>query len=176
MPSGDVDFDPGFRLQHAPELLPNGNMLLHDNGQFRTGTRALELAFDDLERPTSADVVWQWYAPQYSQIVGDADRLQNGNVLVTSGAKFTLFPSEARIYEVTQAGEVLWQYALPTAFMIYRVERVPELHHRSPGKSFAAVVRALLPDRVPQCRAQRSLEHLAAFAPKRPIQWPLEIG
>jgi hypothetical protein len=143
MPSGDVDFDPGFRLQHAPQILPNGNMLLHDNGQFASGTRALELAFDDPEQPTSASIAWQWYAPSYSQIIGDADLLPNGNVLVTSGAKFTLFPSEARIYEVSPAGDELWRYALPGAFMIYRAERVSELHHRSPVQEFAAWLRTV---------------------------------
>jgi hypothetical protein len=143
MPSGDVDFDPGFRLQHAPQILPNGNMLLHDNGQFASGTRALELAFDDPEQPTSASIAWQWYAPSYSQIIGDADLLPNGNVLFTSGARFTLFPSEARIYEVSPAGDELWRYALPTAFMIYRAERVPSLHTTSPGKGLAAMLSAL---------------------------------
>jgi hypothetical protein len=143
MPSGDVDFDPGFRLQHAPEILPNGNMLLHDNGHFRTGTRALELAFDDPQQPSSAEVVWQWRTLQYSQIIGDADLLSNGNILVTSGSRFTLFPSQPRIYEVTRAGEILWQYALPDAFMIYRAERVPALHQQSLGKKFAAIFKAL---------------------------------
>ena len=36
MPSGDTTFGDGlFHHQHAPEMLPNGNMLIFDNGNDR---------------------------------------------------------------------------------------------------------------------------------------------
>ncbi|MFO0874586.1 MAG: aryl-sulfate sulfotransferase [Phycisphaerales bacterium] len=84
MPSGDVDFgDNLFSFQHAPEMLPNGHMMLFDNGNRRdhivqtpeTGvSKAIELAFTG-DPPTSASIVWEWTVPDYNFAVGDADRL-----------------------------------------------------------------------------------------------------
>jgi len=95
--------------QHAPVALDNGNILAFDNGNFRTGkhvafSRVLEID------PASNEVVWQ-YADElvnafYTAYMGSAQRLPNGNTHVTESAT-------GRLFEVTPAGEVVWEYVIP---------------------------------------------------------------
>ncbi len=133
MPSGDVDFgDDLFSFQHAPELQPNGNMLLFDNGGRRdhivqtneTGvSKAVELAFTG-DPPTTASIAWEFTLPEYAPFVGDADRLPGGNTLLVSGpANF--------IFEVSTNGLPVWALNIEDGgfpeYLIYRAERIPEL-------------------------------------------------
>jgi hypothetical protein len=132
MPSGDVDFgDNLFSFQHAPQLLPNGNMMLFDNGNRRdhivqtneTGvSKAIELQFTG-DPPTFAEIVWEWTLPEYNSALGDADRLPGGNTLVTAGISGAL-------YEVAPDTTVLWSLEVEGVFpqfLIYRADRVPSL-------------------------------------------------
>jgi len=142
MPSGDVDFGDGlFFQQHAPEIQPNGNLLLHDNGNLANPvTRAIELEFDDPRNPTSATIAWEWTSPLFSNAIGDADRLPGGNTLVASGLRV-----DARLYEVTPDGRIVWELAaLDDAFFFYRAEQIEELHTRTPAEAFRAHVSAAL--------------------------------
>jgi hypothetical protein len=138
MPSGDADFgDNLFSFQHAPELLPNGNMVLFDNGNRRdhidqtsqTGvSKAIELQFTGTP-PTGASIVWEWTVPTFNGAVGDADRLPGGNTLVTAGRS-------AKLYEVDAAGSEVWRLELPSGvptYSIYRAERIPALIVDVPG-------------------------------------------
>jgi arylsulfate sulfotransferase len=91
------------RYQHAPELQEDGSILFYDNGNNRAGTgeggvppwsRATVYEVDD----TSGDPA-EWSATQrwehlteedpgevlFAGFLGDADRLANGNVLITHG-------------------------------------------------------------------------------------------
>ena len=95
--------------QHAPVALENGNILAFDNGNFRTGkhvafSRVLEI------NPTTHEVVWS-YADElvnafYTAYMGSAQRLPNGNTHITES-------STGRLFEVTPAGEVVWEYIIP---------------------------------------------------------------
>ena len=87
----DFDFPWG---QHAPEILPNGNLLVFDNGARReTGeekeySRAVEYQIDEDKKTVTQ--VWQYGKERgddfFSLIVGDVDYLpQTKNILVTSG-------------------------------------------------------------------------------------------
>ncbi len=137
-PSGEVvwklgrqdDFvweDPEDRFwqQHAPEFLPQGNrILLFDNGLagVREYGRALELEFD--EQAMRVKKVWE-YVPEpkiFTPIWGDADRLPNGNTLVTFGARSKTEPSH--LIEVTPEGQEAWHLVLPLKQGVYRTERV----------------------------------------------------
>ncbi len=134
MPSGDVDFgDNLFSYQHAPELLPNGNMVLYDNGDRRdqvdqtteTGvTKAIELSFTGTP-PSSATIAWQYTLPGYTPALGDADRQPGGNTLVAAGW-------EGKVIEVDASGTMVWQLEVP-GVRIYRAERIPELILDVPG-------------------------------------------
>jgi hypothetical protein len=138
MPSGDTDFGDGlFYRQHAPEMLPGGNMLIFDNGNDRTPrqSRAVEVAFDDPDNPTAVTEAWSYWLTDetgfrlFSALGGDADRLPNGNTLIMATAQLTLF-------EVDAAGRLLWKAEPAVAGQPatgYRADRLPALIFDAPG-------------------------------------------
>lgn len=140
MPSGDVTVGNDlFSYQHSPQLLPNGNLVLFDNGNRRGGQPAgnsngqtfaieIELSGSPLE---DAEIVWSWETPVYCPSTGDADRLENGNTLVTS-------TQLSAVYEVDQAGDMAWQLDMLATEACaglrpgYRATRVANLYLESP--------------------------------------------
>ncbi len=81
--------------QHDPEMLPNGNILLANHGRPH---RAAELD------TKTGKIVWQ--SPGFEMEatpVRDANRLPNGNTLITGSTK---------IAEVTAEGKIVWQLTL----------------------------------------------------------------
>jgi hypothetical protein len=95
--------------QHAPVALANGNILAFDNGNFRDGqhvafSRVLEID------PRSNAIVWSYQDELvnafYTAYMGSAQRLANGNTHVTESAT-------GRLFEVTRAGDVVWEYIIP---------------------------------------------------------------
>jgi arylsulfate sulfotransferase len=87
----DFDFPWG---QHAPELLPNGNIILFDNGylrNFKFGvnySRAVEYKINEQTR--TAEQIWQYGKERgkdfFSMLISDVDYLYNSkNILITSG-------------------------------------------------------------------------------------------
>ena len=138
--------------QHHAHMIPRGlpgegNILVYDNGGWagygapnpaapmgvknatRDWSRILE--FD----PTTLKLVWS-YTPHdagfvepldanrfYSPFISSAQRLPNGNTLITEG-------SDGRIFEVTPEHEVVWEFINPhmdnrNMNMVYRAYRVP---------------------------------------------------
>ena len=105
---GEAKTADDFWGQHDPRLLPNGNILLFDNGLWRpTGhswSRVIEF-----ERG-SGKIVWEYKdSPPinfYSSYISGVDLCPNGNVLVTEGQK-------GRLFQVTRSGEVVWDYINP---------------------------------------------------------------
>ena len=94
-PGSDYDFpnpDDRFHVQHHATELPNGNILLFDNGLARGNggpggySRALELRLDHERR--SAVKVWEHRPRIYSRVVSSATRLRNGNTLISFGSRF----------------------------------------------------------------------------------------
>jgi arylsulfate sulfotransferase len=80
--------------QHAPNFMPNGNLLLFDNGVFRNFennahySRAVEYNINEKEKTVKQ--IWQYGKERrlefFSTIVSDVDYLQKSdNVLITSG-------------------------------------------------------------------------------------------
>jgi hypothetical protein len=94
--------------QHDPDILPNGNILLFDNyGHFeKPEGRSRVIEFD----PQTMEIVWQYAGtadrPFESLIRASQERLANGNTLITES-------SGGRIFEVTPAGEIVWQFVNP---------------------------------------------------------------
>jgi hypothetical protein len=101
-------------------MLENGNLLLFDNGNGRPAaeggqyTRALELALD--WRTMTAAKVWEYRHQvgasggvpvyKYSDRVGAAQRLENGNTIVWFGADInptTLAPKNPQTYTLVEA-------------------------------------------------------------------------
>ena len=88
---GDFAFeaDPlgGFSLQHAIRELPNGNLLLFDNGNGHHPPQSRAVVYRlDLDRRV-ATLAWQ-FNPEphlFGRAMGFTQRLPNGNTLITYG-------------------------------------------------------------------------------------------
>jgi len=132
-----------------PKGLPGeGNILVFDNGGWAgygapnpgspTGRRN---ALRDYSRvlefnPVTLEVIWQYPAREggfgmpivgskfYSPLMSSAQRLPNGNTLITEG-------NNGRIFEVTAESQTVWEYINPyygkkrNQNMVYRAYRVP---------------------------------------------------
>ncbi len=89
--------------QHTPRLLSTGHILLFDNGQAPTRrySRVLEI------NPASGEIVWQYTGTPaesfFSEHMGSAQRLPNGNTLIASS-------DQGWVFEVTADGETVWEW------------------------------------------------------------------
>jgi len=141
--TGDMTYLPSnsarFNDSHDPEIHDDGTILLYDNegwtghtgGQMNGSyhTQVVEYTLDEAAK--RATLTWQfpgtftvdsWYKQTWATpIWGDANRLANGNVLVTAGNKSN--PS-TRLFEVTRAGEVVWALEWPANIGSYRASRI----------------------------------------------------
>lgn len=95
--------------QHTPIEMEGGSILVFDNGNLRTGftspsSRALEF------EPRTGKVVWSYGdsfpAAFFSPYMGSCQRLWNGNTFICESAF-------GRLFEVTPAGAVVWEYVIP---------------------------------------------------------------
>jgi len=100
---------PPLSGQHAPRLLPNGNVLLFDNGSHRLDntfpfSRVLEI------NPATKEIVWKYQEKRVSDFfsprLSNAQRLPNGNTLINEG-------HFGRFFEVTPEGSTVWEYINP---------------------------------------------------------------
>jgi hypothetical protein len=91
--------------QHHSTLLENGNILLFDNGPSRGFSRVIEV------NPLSKKIEWEFKAhpPEnfFSATRGASQGLPNGNTLITES-------NIGRVFEVTRAGELVWEFYTPT--------------------------------------------------------------
>jgi len=89
---------------HDPSLLPDGHILVFDNGTRRKYSRVLEID------PATGSIAWEYRAgaaaPFYSNWGGAAQRLPNGNTLVTES-------DDGRVFEVSRGGEIVWSFMNP---------------------------------------------------------------
>lgn len=93
--------------QHDPSILPNGEILLFDNfGGLRPYNSARVLQFD----PRTSITTWSYAGspdrPFHSAIRSNAQRLPNGNTLVTES-------DGGRLFEITSSGEIVWEFVIP---------------------------------------------------------------
>ncbi len=136
---GDFAMDPAdyFLRQHAPEIQPDGTILLLDNGlgqhespldgvAAREFTRVLqfELSFHTDGTPDRADVIWEYTDENvFALNRSEADRMPGGNTLIHY---CWVQPDEHLILrEVTPAGETVWNVSTPPDIASYRSERIP---------------------------------------------------
>jgi len=136
--TGGTDFGHGlFYLQHAPQILSNGNMVVYDNGVLHNPkhTRAIELEFspDHLD-PTSASIVWEYDLVDdddnllYCSAWGSAVRTAGNHTLITGGLYNEL-------YEVDENEELVWKMKIHEIADVgfYRAEHIYSLIHDHPG-------------------------------------------
>jgi hypothetical protein len=140
--------------QHHAHIIPRGlpgegNLLVFDNGGWAGygapnpgAPHGLKTAQRDYSRvleinPTTLEIEWQ-YTPKeaglavpldaarfYSPFISSAQRLPNGNTLITEG-------SDGRIFEVTREHQTVWEYISPywrkaplNLNLVYRAYRYP---------------------------------------------------
>jgi len=77
--------------QHDPEILSNGNILMVNHF---TNHKAIELD------PNTSEIIWEYEMPEKTKPVRDANRLPNGNTLITGSTA---------IVEVTSDKEIVWR-------------------------------------------------------------------
>ncbi len=86
---------------HQPMSLPNGHILIFDNGRKRGWSRVIEID------PVKKEIVWEYHSDPkgafYSPILSGAERLANGDIFVCDG-------THARIFEITPRGEIVWDF------------------------------------------------------------------
>ncbi len=155
---GDIEGDfelvgeGGFAYHHhAPEYQDGGSLLVYDNGNTRPPetagdppfSRAVEFTINEDDMEITQAWEYRGETPFFTPAVGDADRLDNGNVLIVAGslsndptnpfgvATFT------RISEVTYAtpAEVVMELTIEDppeepdfGTLTYRAERIPSLY------------------------------------------------
>lgn len=128
--------------QHAATWLENGHVLIFDNGCHRRGMPSFSRVVE--VDPETSKIVWSYHGHVilafFSFMVSGADRLENGNTLVTEGAS-------GRLFEVTPDRDVVWEYVSPFTMMDPRFGPTPAVFraHRYPKESFAG--RDLAPGR-----------------------------
>jgi len=113
--TGDIIWQlghPPLAQQHDPRPLPNGNILIFENGTHRADHPATFSRVIEVDPATNA-IVWE-YADQslfefFSPYISGAQRLDNGNTLICEGC-------HGRIFEVTRDCEVVWEYVSPHFF------------------------------------------------------------
>jgi hypothetical protein len=110
--SGDIIWRlgaPNVAQQHDPTYLPNGNILIFDNGAHRLNvslpfSRVIEV------NPETSEIVWRYSDPAplnfFSPFISGAQRLPNGNTFVTEG-------NFGRLFELTPEKEIVWEYINP---------------------------------------------------------------
>ncbi|MCY4192699.1 MAG: aryl-sulfate sulfotransferase [bacterium] len=105
-----------------PSGLPGaGNILVYNNGHEHPGFMRNYASVDELAFPSSGHaylragdgfmlptLVWTHRLAERTWILSNAQRLPNGNTLITEGF-------QARISEVTENGSVVWHYISPLA-------------------------------------------------------------
>jgi len=131
--------------QHNPHFVPSGlagtgHVLVFDNGYVDGNTNPFRISSRPYSRvleinPLDNSTAWEYTAENsnrpiwtfFSHYISGAQRQPNGNTLICEG-------SNGRIFEVTPAGEIVWEYVNPfpnlTAKIpnstIFRAAKVPE--------------------------------------------------
>ncbi|MEM7532789.1 MAG: aryl-sulfate sulfotransferase [Chloroflexota bacterium] len=110
-----------FSQQHDPQRVPNGNLLIFDNGTGAASySRAIEYELD--ETNMVATLVWEYRntPDTYGFIMGNAQRLPNGNTLIGWGASV-----QPAVTEVARDGTKVFELSLPKTMRNYRAFRFP---------------------------------------------------
>ncbi|HEY4333314.1 MAG TPA: aryl-sulfate sulfotransferase, partial [Ilumatobacteraceae bacterium] len=156
-PNGTIPLtgDPAFH-QHAPELEADGSIMLYDNGNFRPGTtvgggtaapysRAVHYDIDDSSANPAdwkATQVWDDRftnpdgTPVYSDFLGDAKHLANGDVIVDNGGIMDAGGFyRVRVVEVSPApttgGDIVMDLNIGSKddqYVAYRAYRLPSFY------------------------------------------------
>ncbi len=94
-------FENEIQGQHSPQMLPNGNILIFDNGRYRKWSRIISI------NPVNMQIDWEYKSPDFFTLSqGHIQILPNGNLLISE-------TEEGRVFELTPDKEVVWEYYHP---------------------------------------------------------------
>ena len=88
--------------QHQPTMLPDGNILIFDNGTYRGHSIIREI------NPQAKVIVWE-----YSDHQNFFSPFRSGNQRLINGNTFICQCDAGRLFEVTPEGEVVWDFYNP---------------------------------------------------------------
>ncbi|MFH1049853.1 MAG: aryl-sulfate sulfotransferase [bacterium] len=107
----------GFSHQHSVNVLPNGNILLYDNGTMKPEqySRAVEYELD--ENNMTATKVWEYsgITKHYYSSKGSVQRLENGDTFINWG--------EDKITEIGRDGNIVFEMRSSLYYPVYRAFR-----------------------------------------------------
>jgi len=116
-----------FSTQHAPEMHADGRLVLLDNGTDRgegnpAFSRAVVFRLDEVLM--QADITWSHRTDFLVPGLGDADLLDNGNVLINAGNRAD-DQQPVHVVEVTGAvpAEEVWKLEVEPGYLVYRAQR-----------------------------------------------------
>ncbi|MBP2672156.1 MAG: hypothetical protein H6Q85_2222, partial [candidate division NC10 bacterium] len=108
-----------FSFPHSPSLLPNGNLLLFDNGFKKNPqySRAVEYALDQTAK--TATMVWEYRRTPdaFGATQGSAQRLPNGNTMIGWGS--ASIAQQLAATEVTPDGRIVFEMSFPQGVVSY---------------------------------------------------------
>lgn len=115
----------GFSHQHAVRRLPNGNILLYDNGNLKSPqySRAVEYQLDEVNK--TAYKVWEFrHSPDiYTSSMGFTQRLDNGSTIIGWGQN----EGDYAVSEVRPDGTTAFELKFPDKVYSYRAFKFPGL-------------------------------------------------
>ena len=87
--------------QHSVQMLQSGRLLMFDNGRYRGWSRVIEL------NPITLAIEWEYKADGFFTLSqGYAQRLPNGNTLITEAEK-------GHVFEIDKDKKVVWEFYHP---------------------------------------------------------------
>lgn len=111
----------GFSHQHSVHELPNGNILLYDNGNLHDIPQTRVVEYELNTQTMTAKLVWSYSSDRFTYATGATQRLPNGNTLIGWGLEENMSSSSPRITEVTPTGEVVLNIYYPDNVGFYNV-------------------------------------------------------
>ncbi len=107
----------GISAQHFARWQKNGDILLFDNGVYHSTpeSRAVEYYLDTTTMTATMKWEYRHDPPLFSDVMGNAERLRNGNTFIGWGSNVTVSATE-----VDSNGNVVYEMTLPGGDNSYR--------------------------------------------------------
>jgi hypothetical protein len=115
------EIEGGLEGQHSASMLPDGSILLFENGVDRKASRILIID------PLTLKIKWQYKAKKFFSVLeGFVQYLPNGNFLITESMK-------RRIFELTPDKRIVWEHRLtnPVSDKVGSVSFYPDEIYRA---------------------------------------------
>ncbi len=116
-----------FMYQHDVRRLPNGNLTMFDNGDVNLRKYSRVVEYDIDENSKTATKVWEYrHNPDiYSNNMGTAQRLPNGNTIIGWGFA-TMYGGVPAVTEVDALGNVIFELTfvkpLQASYRVFKTE------------------------------------------------------